>query len=185
MNIRAAAFAAIMAFGLVGCGTLNNRNSVANVPASEFDSASKGVVIVSTGAPEHCISTATFLSLYTLPKQERLDGLISVDGYAVKSDFTDHHGYVNGIALPAGKYAFVPSIANPYVSTVRTTTFQFEVAAGETTYLGELFMPRACSLNNSFVVRDQSGRDIELAEQKNPSLKGRPIVKRLMQPVNP
>ena len=168
---------------LAGCGTMKNRASVEFVPVSEFSSTSNGVVVFSTGAPDHCISTATFVQVFDKNTKKSVAGVpaVSVDVYVMKSEFSDHHGAVNALTLPAGQYYMSPVIANPYVTAVKTPAFGFDVVAGETTYLGELFMTRSCALNTRFVVRDEYVRDMRLASEKNSAFSKISPVKRLLQ----
>jgi hypothetical protein len=128
------------------------------------------------------MSQATFLSVRDLSTRKVVESVpsIPVDVYVNKSDFTDHHGTVNAFQLAPGTYYLTPSIANPYIRTVKAPTFQFEVRAGETTYVGELFMTQACALNTHYEVRDQYERDMRIAAQKNPAITTRPPVKRLL-----
>jgi len=81
--------------------------------------------------------------------------------------------------LPQGRYFLQPFILNPYVKSLRVPLFYFDVKAGETTYLGEIFMTRSCSMSNQFQVRDEFKRDWQMAIEKNPPLARRDAVKRL------
>jgi hypothetical protein len=167
---------------LIGCGTMANRAGVGLLPAETVSQPDTGVVLFSVGAPDHCVSTATFLSVVGESNQGPFKSPpIGVDVYVHKSEFADHHGLVNAIAYPAGKYYFAPHIANPYVSNRQTPTFHFEVVPGELTYIGELFMEQSCALNGRFEIRDQFDRDVAMARAKNATLMSRPVVKRLMQ----
>ena len=165
------------------CGSLPNRASVETLSPAAFSAANTGVVVLSTGAPQHCISTATMLSVRDLSTRRVVESVpgIPVDVYVHKSDFAGHHGMVNALQLVPGSYYLTPSVLNPYVRTVTAPTFQFEVRAGETTYVGELFMTQGCALNTSFVVNDQYERDMRVASQKNPAVSKRTPVKRLMK----
>lgn len=169
---------------LSACGTLSNKTGVDTLPPSALGAPNTGVVVLSAGAPERCVSQATFLSVRQLETRKVVDSVpsIGVDVYVHKSDFDDHHGTVNAIALPAGTYYLTPSTANPYVRTISAPTFEFDVKPGETTYVGELFMTRACALDKSFEVRDRFDRDIALAAKKSAAIGGRTPVKRLLRP---
>jgi len=167
---------------LAGCGSIDNRAGVHRLPPEALSSAQGGVVLFSVGAPKSCMATSTFVSIHEAatgkrPKQPP----IAVDAYISKSEFPDHHGLVNAVGLPAGKYYFAPSIANPYVQATHVPTFHFEVTAGETVYLGELFMTQSCALNTRFEVVDRFDRDVKIAIAKNPAMGGRVITPRLMQ----
>ncbi len=179
--------ALVVAALLSGCGTLANGASVALVPRTALTAERTGVVLVSTGAPEHCVSMATFLKVFDVTSKKPVDGspLVPVDVYVNKSEFSDHHGTINGLVLPVGNYYVSPWTANPYVTPIKTPAFGFEVRPGETTYIGELFMTRSCGLNTTFVVKDEYDRDIRLAMEKNPLLAQRTPIKRLMQPTTP
>ncbi len=170
-----------------GCGTVPNYASVARVPGAALTSQQEGVVLMSSGAPEHCMSMATFLKVFDATSKTVVEGgpLIPVDGYIYKSEFADHHGTVNGFALPPGRYFVAPWVANPYVKAIKIPAFGFDVRPGETTYIGELFMTRSCGLNTTFLVRDEYDRDVRLATEKNPLVAQRVPVKRLMQAVTP
>ncbi len=172
----------VAAAGLTACGTMDNRASVAAVPAAAFASPTAGVAIFSTGAPDHCIATATFLRVFDAHTRKTVDSapLIPVDVYVNKSEFSDHHGAVNAIALPAGDYYLSPWMANPYLVAVKIPEFTFSIGAGETVYLGEVFMPVSCSRSTAFVITDQFERDIPLATAKNPAVAGHAPVKRLL-----
>lgn len=172
---------------VIACGTVSNKTGVDLLPAAALNSPSEGIVIVSAGAPEHCTSVATFLSVREVTSKKVVLSVpsIGVDVYVHKSDFADHHGTINALRLPAGSYYFTPSIAGPYIRTIIAPTFEFEVKAGETTYVGELFMTKACALHTIFEVRDQFDRDMTLALKKNPALAGRAALRRLMKPGAP
>jgi hypothetical protein len=172
---------------LSGCGTFPNRASVQMVPAAEFSSARNGVILLSMGAPEYCISTSTMLQIFDMETTKVVQAapLMFVDAYTIKSEFPFHYGTVNGASLPPGRYYFEPKIANPYVVSNRVPRFSFEVVPGQTSYLGEIFMTRSCALKTTFVVRDEYNRDLQIAVEKNPAVTTRPIVKRLMKPFYP
>lgn len=138
-------------------------------------------VVLSAGAPEKCIATSTFLKLKaaTEPYGGKDIALLSVDGYAVKSDFADHHGNLHAVQLAPGRYYVAAWIANPYVKPVRVQKAEFTVGAGEVVYLGEYFMPVSCVWNPSVEWRDQQERDLKLLVQKNPALASRAVTKRI------
>jgi len=179
----------LVALGIVllsGCGTMVNRASAEFIPTSEFSSIKNGIVLFSTGAPAHCMATATFVHIFDKNTKKMVDGIppISVDVYVMKSEFTDHHGAVNALSLPAGTYYLSPKIVNPYVYAVKIPAFEFKVISGETTYLGEIFMTQSCALNTRFVIRDEYDRDLKLASSKNSAFLTKTPVKRLFQPIN-
>jgi hypothetical protein len=167
---------------LSACVARESGVSVRLVDAAAFSSDRSGVIIFSTGATGDCTSFATFLKVLDPATMRVVPDvpLVPVDGLFDKSDFTDHKGTVNALVLAPGKYYLEPWTANPYVVAKKKLAFPFEVTAGETTYLGELFMPRSCSLTTSFVLHDRYARDIALAAQKNPSVAQRTAVTRLL-----
>lgn len=167
---------------LTGCGSMQNRAGVDRLTAASFADSKRGVVLLSTGAPAHCVSFATALTV----RNRKINKVVEVppvfmDAYVHKSEFAGHHGTINALQLEPGEYSFVPAVANPFVQGVVTPTFDFEVAAGEVVYLGELFMTQSCGMNSSFIVRDYYARDIEMAKEKNPELGKQAIIKRLLK----
>jgi len=177
--------AALLAVSLLaGCGSMDNRTGADRLPEAALNGKDKGVLVLSTGAPERCVSMSTFLKIIDAKTGSAPDStdLIGVDVYIHKSDFSDHHGTINAVALPPGRYELRPWLANPYFVPTVTPNYVIEISAGELIYGGEVFMPKACSSNTAFVIRDRFDRDIELAIAKNPALAGRPIEKRLLLP---
>jgi hypothetical protein len=174
--------ACALAFALSACNTMDNRAGIDRVDARMFVSQSTGVAIFSTGADHDCMSVATFMRLFDQTTLRAVDGvgMAPVDGYSFKSDFTDHRGNVSAYALLPGKYYLSPMTANPYVVGVKVPAFAFEVHGGETVYLGEIYMPLACSFRNAFKINDKFDRDVAVAMRQNPALVGRAPVKRLL-----
>jgi len=167
---------------LAGCGTVSNRTSPAGMPQEVFDKTDTGVIILSTGAGRHCFSEATYLITYEAATRKPTNAAaIFVDNYALPSDFSGHYGTVNALHFHPGAYYFSPRIANPFAQTVKAPELPFTVKAGETVYLGEIFMPKSCSLNTSFEVNDFEERDLKLARERNPAIDRRPVGKRLIQ----
>ena len=165
---------------LTGCGTLNNRNHPENISTTQVSSGS-GIVILSAGAPEKCFSTSTFLKVLPAARSyfDSEVALLSVDGYAVKSDFADHHGYLHAVPLAPGTYYLAAWIANPYVKPVHVPKAEFSVSAGEVIYLGEYYMSVSCVWNPQSQFRDQEKRDMALLAQMNPTLAKAHVVKRI------
>jgi hypothetical protein len=176
---------AALVSALTGCGTMDNRAGADRVTQDALSSDHLGVIILSTGARAHCISEATFIRIVDEPSGKIVASAppIAADAYVHKSEFSDHHGTVNAVALPAGNYYLSPSISNPFVVAIKVPNFRFEVRPGETTYVGELFMPQSCGMNTSFTVRDEYERDMRVAIARNSSFGKRVPVKRLLQPV--
>jgi hypothetical protein len=166
---------------LGGCGTLTNRYAPEVLAEAPLPPGS-GLILFSTGAPHKCQQTATYLNL--LPEgasvRDKPIASASVDAYIVKSDFADHQGNLHAIPVPAGNYYFTPWTDNPLVRSVLQPKASFSVAAGETVYLGEYYMPQACTLSALYEVHDQATRDLPLLESKAPRLDSANITKRLM-----
>lgn len=181
---RKALLIAASAIALSGCGTINNRFSPDKLAVESINSKSLGTVVVSTGAQERCISFATFVTVFPMGSDRAVDPIVNLgmDVYVHPSDFKSHHGLVNAFALPAGAYRLVPSMANPYFTGKVIPTFNFEVRANETSYIGELFMDRACGTNGAFSIHDSFARDWPMVTAKNPKLLEREPVRRLMVP---
>lgn len=167
---------------LQGCGTITNHYTPAKISTAAITSEQNGLVLVSTGANEGCLTAATFIGVVDAKTKKGADPtvFISVDSGLIKSDFDSHQGIVSAFSLPPGTYYFAPSIASPYVRSVKIPTFNFDVYAGETTYLGEIFMPISCNLNTSFKINDMFERDWKVALAKNPGLAVRDPVKRFL-----
>ncbi len=163
-----------------GCGTMTNRWAPEQIDTSSLTNGS-GIVILSTGAPDKCVSTSTALRIQPVgsKKGQNVIAGAPVDVYAIESDFSDHHGFLHAIALPAGHYQAYPEIANPYVKARRVDKAEFSVNPGEVVYIGEYFMPVACTFNTVSEFRDRQSRDLSLLRTKNPKLAEFPVSKRL------
>jgi hypothetical protein len=174
---------------LQACGTVSNRYASSNISPELMASKDKALVLMSTGAPKSCVSTATMVVARDFASGQMVDPIISiaVDAYVHTSEFPDHHGLVSAFPIAPGSYYFVPAIANPLVKGVRTPTFRFEAKAGEATYIGELFMLASCALHGQFEVRDEYERDLKEATARNKAFGDKVVVKRLMrvgEPIN-
>lgn len=177
MSVRAQLPIAITLL-LAGCGTLTNRyapEAIADGPLP----AGAGLIVFSTGAPQKCQQAATYLDLMPEGASKPI-AFASVDSYIVKSDFADHQGSLHAIPLPAGQYYFTPRTDNPLVRSVLQPKASFSVAAGETVYLGEYYMPQACTLSALYEIHDQTTRDFPLLKSKAPRLDTSKITTRLM-----
>lgn len=171
----------LLAFLGTGCATMENAAGPAKV-ATDVPAGS-GIMLMSAGAPERCISMGTFLNLW----REDADGrrtplrLLSVDGYTLKSDFPSHQGNVHALVLEEGSYILSPTIANPYFTPTEVPQVRFTVTPGTIVYIGEYFMTRSCSALTYAEIRDQSTRDLAIATFKNPGLARFPVVVRLAE----
>lgn len=164
---------------VVSCG-LPNRLRPEKVSASDI-SGSAAIVVLSTGAPEPCTSTATEIDIK--PASEPYSGsnaaYMPVDTSMVKSDFADHHGFLHVVRLEPGAYYLTTGIGNPYVKAVQVPKYDFSVSAGEVVYLGEYYMSVSCAWNTVSAFRDQEQRDIALLKQRNPAFAKVSVVKRI------
>lgn len=174
----------LAALGLMaGCsGIVANRLSPDRIRLSDFQKADSGIVVVSTGADKECAAYSKFLYVKDGTTGADVSGVpgMSIDVYAVKSDFTDHYGTVNAIQLPAGRYFLSPRNANWQVVSKSTLMLPFEVIAGQTTYLGEVYLSPSCAPESRLVVRDQYPRDMRVLIGKNPAFAQREVAKHLL-----
>ena len=168
-NMKAFAIAGFT-FLIAACGTINYV-SIESIQISAFQSKTNGVIIFSLGARNACTSFATGLYIENAMTGERVPGIpaIFVDNRFQKSDFTDHFGAVDALALPPGNYYFSAGIINPMERTIKAPRFYFEVRPAETTYVGEMYMTISCGDIGQFIVRDQFDRDMQIIAQKNPA----------------
>ena len=170
-----------MILALIGCGTITNQYTPENTAEAPL-AAGAGRIIFSTGAARGCVSESTYLKL--LPEGASYDdkeiARFSVDSYALKSDFADHQGNLHMIAIPAGHYYLAPLMDNPVIHSVDHPLATLAVAAGETVYLGEYYMPEACTLTQLYEVHDQMIRDMELLKSKVPRFDTSQVDRRLM-----
>lgn len=162
------------------CAAFPNLASAERLPAGSLESSENGVIIVATGAKEGCANLANRLRIQELSTRETMRDL-PMDGRSMDSAFSTHQGFVSAVALKPGKYRAWPIFMHPHVKQMVITTYDFEVRANETTYIGEVFISPSCSLSNQYVTNDQYERDVGVAIQKNPAIAARYPVKRLMQ----
>jgi hypothetical protein len=166
---------------LGGCGTITNQYAAERTAEAPLPSGS-GRIVLSTGAPAKCVSMSTYLRM--LPAMasasEKQIALVSIDSYALKSDFADHQGNLHVLPIPAGSYYFEPRTDNPVVRSVVQPKATFSVTAGETVYLGEFYMLEACSLSTLYEIHDQMARDMALLKSKDPLFDTSKVTKRLM-----
>lgn len=179
--MRAALPSLAIALILSGCGILSNSNAPENMRSATPPPGS-GLIVFSTGAPGKCVSQPTFLKLLPQGASEQGKGIAraDIDASVLKSDFADHQGNLQVIAVPAGNYYFAPWIDSNVVRTVTQPKATFSVAAGETVYLGEYYMLQACTLSALYEVHDQMERDMALLKSKDPRFDTSKVTKRLM-----
>jgi len=175
MKTRNCVLATVVAFFLASCGTLHNRYDPADFQAAEVTRES-AVIVLSTGSPESCAKNA----MHLIVKQAGSDyydkagtaAWLQVSGYAVKSDFTGHHGYLHTLSINPGSYYLAPRwINDKYIlKATRVPKFDFRVGPGEVVYLGEFFTPEGCGLSGKFEIADRRARDLALLRERNPTL---------------
>ena len=96
---------------------------------------------------------------------------VEVNNAFIKSDFTDHQGFVSALDVPAGNYELYPVFGNPLSKPIQVPYVKFTVTAGEGIYLGEYFMDRSCSIfRDHGTFRDRAERDLAFVREKNPGL---------------
>lgn len=168
---------------LVGCsGIVENHHSPDRIKLGDFQKAGEGIVVLSTGADKACVAYSKFLYVQDAKTGADFSGVagMSIDVYAVKSDFTDHYGTVNALTLPAGKYFLFPRNANWQFVSKHTPMLPFDVVAGQTTYLGEVYLSPSCAQESRLLVRDQYPRDMRVLVSKNPAFAQREVTKHLL-----
>jgi hypothetical protein len=141
-------------------------------------------IIVSGSSPNDCFGRVFFVSVSRPGQTDVLTRVAdaNVSGGVLKSHFPDHYGRINVIALKPGRYIVYPSAAGLY-QTTSAPTFNFEVAAGETAYIGELYVDAPCGATTGRVALfDRQERDVAVLVARNPAFKGVTVVKRIATP---
>ncbi|MDB5468691.1 MAG: hypothetical protein JWR84_251 [Caulobacter sp.] len=123
--------------------------------------------------------TELFVSPLDKPLQKNVVAGMVLDNYVIASDFKDHQGTVNLYVLPEGEYQFYPTVLNPYLKYVEIRRGRFSVKAGETVYIGEVFLTQGCGPDPVVEVRDQQERDVSMAVAMRPEVGAMTVVKRL------
>ncbi|GAB2879099.1 hypothetical protein GCM10027277_55430 [Pseudoduganella ginsengisoli] len=167
---------------LAGCsGIVANHTSPDRIRLGDFQKADSGIVVLSMGSDKECSVYSKFMYVKDANGAD-VPGFsgMSIDVYAVKSDFTDHYGTVNALTLPAGKYFLAPRYANWQIVSKTMPMLPFEVVPGQTTYLGEVYLSPACGQESRMLVRDQYPRDMRVLIGKNPAFAQRQVVKHLL-----
>ncbi|PAR45349.1 hypothetical protein [Vibrio metoecus] len=165
---------------IFGCASVSNIYDPSHVSVNQLPE-DHGVLVLSTGAPESCVSTSTFLKIHKLGEDYFSSelALLGVDSYALKSDFDSHQGNVHALVLPQGNYYLAAWIANPYVEPVKVRKAEFGIKAGEIVYIGEYFMEASCSWDPVAIFNNRYDRDIQLLSIKNQAFAGEKISTRI------
>ncbi|MFL6628272.1 MAG: hypothetical protein ACJ8G1_17655 [Vitreoscilla sp.] len=164
--VRIAASAALLA-AAAGCAVPDF--SPSKLGASQFADASRGVVLVSTGAVERCVGAAMWAPIYVASTETLVPDhpLLPIDATR-QSDFADHFGTLSAVSLPPGRYIITAEWANPVSEpTSKVPAWSFDVVAGQSVYIGEIWRTTPCQLSANLVLRDSYERDVALAEKFN------------------
>jgi|GEM_PF-1222016 len=164
--VRIATCAALLA-AAAGCATPDFSPS-ALTPA-QFADPSRGVVLVSTGAVERCVGAAMWAPIYVASTQSLVTDhpLLPIDA-TNQSDFPDHYGTLSAMSLPAGRYIITAEWSNPVSEpTTKVPAWTFDVVAGQTAYIGEIWRTTPCQLTANLQLRDRYERDLALADKLN------------------
>jgi hypothetical protein len=160
----------ITALSVTACGSMANGHAP-ELLSDTAPSATGGVVILSTGAKEKCSSAATFLKVVRADQPYNKEFmLLGVDGWTLKSDFSDHQGNIHALYLVPGRYYLAPWFANPYLTPTRIPKFDFVVNANEVSYLGEYFLKIQCGGSTLGVINDEEKRDLQMVKARKPKL---------------
>lgn len=171
------AFFRVLALGLAcalaaACGTMQSAYRPAMLSADHLADPQRATVLLSTGAPEECVSFSTFL--YMMPAGSsygrNVVALLPVDGYTIKSDFEAHQGTVHALSVAPGRYYFSPWLANPYFTATASPRFDIAVEAGEIVYVGEYYLPGRCSAGSYADINDKWERDRAIIAAQNPNI---------------
>ena len=164
--VRIAASGALLA-AAAGCATPDYSPSA--LSPAQFADLSRGVVLVSTGAVERCIGAAMWAPNYDARTEAMVAGhpLLPIDATR-QSDFPDHYGTLSALSLPPGRYLITAEWANPVSEpTSQVPAWSFEVVAGQSVYIGEIWRDSPCQTSVAVVLRDNFERDVALAEKLN------------------
>lgn len=164
--VRIAASAALLA-AAAGCATPTFSPSA--LPASQFADPSRGVVLVSTGAVERCVGAAMWAPIYVASTETMVPDhpLLPIDS-GKQSDFPDHYGTLSAVSLPPGRYIITAEWSNPVSEpTSKVPAWSFDVVAGQSVYIGEIWRTTPCQISATVVLRDNYERDLALADKLN------------------
>ena len=183
-TIRLAACAAL-ATTFAGCAS-TALSPTALTPA-QFGDPTRGIVLVSSGAVQRCTATAMWAPIYDAATHAMAPGRPAVPiDEPPTSAFPDHFGTVSALSLPAGHYVMTSEYANAdYRATDRVPTWSFDVVAGQSVYIGEVWRSTPCDTGAVVVVRDNYDRDVDLAGKLNTGFVRHPPARAIAQRVRP
>ena len=148
---------------------------------------SEARIIVTGGTPRACGGGRVFL--VGVARHGRYDNLsrvadANIEGGMLKSHFDDHYGRINVISVKPGRYILYPVGAAGLQNKGTPPTWEFEVAAGELAYVGELFVDTPCgSMVGRVGLFDYQERDVAVLRSLNPAFADTPVVKRIATPL--
>lgn len=154
--------------------------------------ADEARIIVSGAAPPNCYGIRAFKVAVARPSDYQAATRLAeanLETGPLKSHFADHDGRVNVISLKPGRYWLYPvgdgwALNSGDPQSDDRQTFEFEVAAGELAYVGEMSMASDCGARPGKVgLADHQERDIAVLQALNPAFAGVPVVKRIATPV--
>jgi hypothetical protein len=171
---------ALLASAALLTGCRHGRSAVEKLSPATLNASDSGVVVLTLGTDtKHKHYTELWLYESETKRPARPRPELIMDLIGMRGDFEGHHGSVNAFPLAPGRYYLQPF--RHLVTARQLPTFEFEVRAGETTYLGELFLVYRSSREGNFLIRDHYERDMAVARAKNPAFGSRPVVKRLLR----
>lgn len=150
-------------------------------------SAGEARIIVTGGSPRSCPGRVFLLGISKPGNYLTLQRVAeaNIEASMMKSHFTDHYGRVNVISLKPGRYVAYPVAAAGVQNSGDPPAFEFEVAAGELAYIGEMYVYAACgSMSGRVAMIDRQERDVAVLVALNPKFAGVPVVKRIAKPIN-
>jgi hypothetical protein len=167
MNLVRIAASAVLLAAAAGCATPDF--SPGRLTGPQFADPARGVVLVSTGAVERCVGAAMWAPVYVASTESMVPDhpLLPIDA-PPQSDFADHYGTLSALSLPAGRYVITAEWSNPVSQpTTQVPAWSFDVVAGQTVYIGEIWRTTPCQISATVVLRDNYARDVALAEKFN------------------
>jgi hypothetical protein len=163
---------------LCGCATVYKPEK-----ADPTALGANGMVVFSTGLPEQC-TWGPFINL-RFKSTNGTSTFAQINNPILTSDFADHFGIVNALALPPGYYDIFPE--PQYGMRLDRIAHAFvRVDAGAIIYIGEYFDSAPCKslgdatwpVDSHFY--DKFDRDVAVLKAKNPAFGKATIEKRVV-----
>lgn len=178
--VRIAASAALLA---AAAGCAGPDFSPSKLAGAQFADPARGIVLVSTGAKERCVAGAMWAPIYDARTKDLAPGkpVVPIDANR-ESDYGDHYGTLSAVSLPAGRYVITTEWANPSAEPASgVPAFAFDVVAGQSVYIGELWRNTGCQAWTYYELRDNFERDVALADKLNTAFIAHPPRKALAE----